>query len=71
MEAYKIRTRLQELLEAFDKDYIKECFEEGIKMKVFGGKLVQNYQYVHEGWIYTISRQPNIQMPEFRSVIGS
>jgi len=50
--------RLKWLLDSFDKKYIKELFEEGEKVDIFNGKQQQNYQYLFEGWVYTISRKP-------------
>ena len=54
LEAQK---RLKELLETFDKTYIKQMFEEGEKMGLFGINQKQNFQYPHEGYVYTITRQ--------------
>lgn len=54
LEAQK---RLKALLETFDMTYIKQMFEEGEKMGLFGINQRQYYQYTHEGYVYILSRQ--------------
>ncbi|HEY0087264.1 MAG TPA: hypothetical protein VGB37_00380 [Candidatus Lokiarchaeia archaeon] len=51
------KSRLQQLLESFDKKYIEELFLEGLKEGVHNPNNKRNwYQYDYNGYRYTINR---------------
>lgn len=54
---------LNDLLRRFDKEYLKELFEQGLKAGAFGliPKNPLNYQYVYKGYYYRLIRFPAIK----------
>jgi hypothetical protein len=57
LKRIEAQKKLKELLESFDKSYIKQMFIEGEKLGLFGPNQSQNFQYIHEGYKYLINRQ--------------
>lgn len=48
---------LKHLMDTFDKDYLQELFDEGSNAGAFSPLDRQhNYQYMHNGYLYRISR---------------
>lgn len=54
----ELNTKFQELLDVFDKKYVEELFIEGMKIDAFPpNKSIQGIKYIHNNYVYTITRQ--------------
>ena len=50
------KPKMQVLMESFDKKYVEEIFQEGLKMGLWKPDERQNLQYEYKNYLYTFSR---------------
>ena len=56
LQKQKSMLRLKELQESFDKKYIEEMFDEGVKSGALPDTINQYMRYEFNGWIYEFKR---------------
>lgn len=56
LQKQKSMDRLKELQESFDKKYIEEMFDEGVKSGALPNTINQYMRYEFNGWIYEFKR---------------